>query len=53
LVSDIKGKHKLKVYENSTALRRIFELKRDEMEGGWRKLLNGELHKLCSSPHIQ
>jgi hypothetical protein len=33
-------------------LRRIFELKRDEVTGGWRKLHNEELHNLCSSPNI-
>jgi hypothetical protein len=30
-------------------LRRIFELKRDEVTGGWRKLHNEELHNLYSS----
>jgi transcription termination factor 2 len=34
------------------ALRRIFEPKRDEDTGGWRKLHNEELHKLYSSPSI-
>jgi hypothetical protein len=33
-------------------LRRIFGPKRDEMTGGWRKLLNKELHGLYSSPGI-
>jgi hypothetical protein len=33
-------------------LRRIFGPKRDEMVGGWRKLHNGELHNLYSSPNI-
>jgi hypothetical protein len=33
-------------------LRRIFGPKRDEVTGGWRKLHNGELHSLCSSPSI-
>jgi hypothetical protein len=31
---------------------RIFELKRDEVIGGWRKLHNEELHDLYSSPSI-
>jgi hypothetical protein len=31
-------------------LRRIFELKRDELMGGWRKLHNEELCNLYSSP---
>jgi hypothetical protein len=33
-------------------LRRIFGLKRDEVTGEWRKLLNKELHDLYSSPSI-
>jgi hypothetical protein len=33
-------------------LRRIFGPKRDEVMGEWRKLHNGELHNLCSSPDI-
>jgi hypothetical protein len=33
-------------------LRRIFEPKRDEVRGEWRKLHNEELHILYSSPNI-
>jgi hypothetical protein len=33
-------------------LRRIFELKRDEVIGSWRKLHNVELHHLYTSPNI-
>jgi hypothetical protein len=33
-------------------LRRIFEPKRNEVTGGWRKLHNEELHNLYSSPSI-
>jgi hypothetical protein len=33
-------------------LRRIFEPKRDEVTGEWRKLHNKELHDLYSSPSI-
>jgi hypothetical protein len=33
-------------------LRRITELKRCEVTGGWRKLHNEELHNLYSSPSI-
>jgi hypothetical protein len=35
----------LRVFENRV-LRRIFEPKRDEIMGGWRKLNNGEFHNL-------
>jgi hypothetical protein len=33
-------------------VRRIFEPKRDEVTGGWRKLHKEELHNLYSSPSI-
>jgi hypothetical protein len=39
------------VFENRV-LRRIFEPKRDEVMGDWRKLLNEEFHNLCSFPNI-
>jgi hypothetical protein len=39
------------LFENKV-LRRIFGSKRDEVTGGWRKLHNGELHDLYSSPSI-
>jgi hypothetical protein len=39
------------VFENRV-LRRIFGSKRDEVTGEWRKLHNGELHNLYSSPDI-
>jgi hypothetical protein len=39
------------VFENRV-LRRIFGPKRDEVTGEWRKLHNGELHDLYSSPDI-
>jgi hypothetical protein len=39
------------VFENR-ALRRIFEPKRDEVTGEWRKLHNGELHNSYSSRNI-
>jgi hypothetical protein len=47
----LREEHRLRVFENSV-LRRIFEPKRDEMTGGWRKLHSEELHGLYSSPII-
>jgi hypothetical protein len=41
----------LTVFENRV-LRRMFEPKRDEVTGEWRKLNNVELHNLYSSPNI-
>jgi hypothetical protein len=49
LVSDNKGGHRLRAFENRVR-RIIFEPKRDEVTGGWRKLHNEELHSLYSSP---
>jgi hypothetical protein len=39
------------MFENRV-LRRIFGPKRDEETGGWRKMLNYELHNFYSSPSI-
>jgi hypothetical protein len=39
----LREEHRLRVFENRV-LRRIFEPKRDEMMGDWRKLHNEELH---------
>jgi hypothetical protein len=39
------------VFENRV-LRRIFEPKRDEVTGTWRKLHNEKFHNLYSSPSI-
>jgi hypothetical protein len=39
------------VFENRV-LRRIFEPKRDDVTGDWRKLHNEELHNLYPSPNI-
>jgi len=33
-------------------LRKIFGSKREEGAGGWRRLHNKKLHKLCFSPNI-
>jgi hypothetical protein len=43
--------HRLRVFENRV-LRRIFGPKRDEVTGEWRKMHNGELQNLYSSPDI-
>jgi hypothetical protein len=47
----LREEHRLRVFENRL-LRRIFGPKRDEVTGEWRKMLNGELHNLYSSPDI-
>jgi hypothetical protein len=47
----LREEHRLRVSENMV-LRRIFGPKRDEVTEQWRKLHNGELHKLYSSPDI-
>jgi hypothetical protein len=47
----LREKHRLRVFENRV-LRRIFEPKRDELTGEWRKFHNEELHILYSSPNI-
>jgi hypothetical protein len=47
----LREEHKLRMFENRV-LRRIFEPKRDEVMGGWRKLHNEKLHDLYSSSSI-
>jgi hypothetical protein len=44
----LREKHRLRVFENRV-LRRIFEPKKDEVTGQWRKLRSGEVHNLHSS----
>jgi hypothetical protein len=46
----LREENRLRVFENRV-LRRIFGPKREE-DGSWRKLHNGELHSLYSSPNI-
>jgi hypothetical protein len=43
--------HRLRVFQNRV-LRRIYGPKRDEVTGERRKLHNGELHNLYSSPDV-
>jgi hypothetical protein len=47
----LKEELRLRVFE-SRVLSRIFDLKREEVTGDWRKLHNEELHNLYSSPNI-
>jgi hypothetical protein len=47
----LREEHRLRVFENRV-LRGIFGPKRDGVTGDWRKLQNGELHNLYSSPDI-
>jgi hypothetical protein len=47
----LREKLRLRVFVNG-GLRRIFGPKRDEVTVEWRKLHNGELHNLYSSPDI-
>jgi hypothetical protein len=43
--------HWLRMFENRV-LRGIFVPKREEVVGGWRRMLNEELHNLYASPDI-
>jgi hypothetical protein len=47
----LKKEHRLRVFVNR-ALTRIFESKRNEVTGGFRKLHNEELRNLHTSPNI-
>jgi hypothetical protein len=47
----LSEQHRLRVFVNRV-LRRIFGPKRNEATGEWRKLHNGELHNLYSSPDV-
>jgi hypothetical protein len=45
----LREEHRLKVLENRV-LRRVFGPKREEVAGGWRTKVNGELHTLYILP---
>jgi hypothetical protein len=47
----LREERRLKVFENRV-LRRVFEPKRDDVTGEWRKLHNEELNDLYSLPNI-
>jgi hypothetical protein len=47
----LREEHRLRVFDNRV-LRRIFDPKRDEVTGEWRKLPSGDLHNLYSSLDI-
>jgi hypothetical protein len=47
----LREERRLRVFENRV-LRRIFESKRYEVMGDWRKVHNKELHAMYSSPSI-
>ena len=47
----LREERKLRVFEN-TMLRRIFEPRKDEVTGEWRRLHNEELNDLYCSPNI-
>jgi len=47
----LREERKLRVFENRV-LRRIFESRRDEVTGEWRRLHNAELNELYASPNI-
>jgi len=47
----LREERKLRVFENRV-LRRIFEPRRDEVTGEWRRLHNEELNDLYSSLNI-
>ena len=47
----LREERRLRVFENRV-LRRVFEPKRDEVTGEWRKLHNEELKDLYSLPNI-
>jgi hypothetical protein len=47
----VREEHRLRIFENRM-LKRIFGPKRNEIIGGWRKLLSEEHHELYSLPNV-
>jgi hypothetical protein len=47
----LRARHRLSIFENRVR-RRIFELKRNEVIGSWRKLHSEECNSLYSPPDI-
>jgi len=47
----LRKKRSLRVFENRV-LRKIFESKREEVAGDWRRVHNEELHNVYASPNI-
>jgi hypothetical protein len=48
----LREEHRLRIFENRV-LGRIFGPKMEEVAGGWRNMLNEELHNLCNLPNIR
>jgi hypothetical protein len=48
----LREENRMRVFENRI-LRRIFEPKRDDVTGEWRKMHYEELHNLYLSPNIR
>jgi hypothetical protein len=42
----LREEHRLRMFENRGLVRRIFEPKKEEVTGGWRKLFHEELHNV-------
>jgi hypothetical protein len=47
----VRGENRLRMFEDRV-LRKIFEPKRDEVTGDWKRLHNAELYDLYCSPKI-
>jgi hypothetical protein len=45
-----REEHRLRMFQNRVL--RIFESKREELVGGWRRLHNEEFNNSCASPNV-